>query len=112
MTRDAANLTHLFIAEGVCKMLKELDDLLGTAMRHHDLHNSDESRRILLRAFSKLEETGHIIMEIMVEETMHEQIALYQKTMRLLPRAKYAALMNMKHRTAEEETMLEALSPV
>ena len=112
MTRDAANLTHLFIAEGICKMIKELDDLLDKAMRYHDLHNSDESRRILLRTFSELEETGHIIMEIMVEETMHEQIVQYQKTMRLLPRAKYAALMNMKHRTIEEEIMFEALSPV
>lgn len=112
MTRDAANLTHLFIAEGICKTLKELNDLLGKAMQYHDLHNSDESRRILLRTFSELEEAGHIIMEIMVEETMHEQIALYRKTMRLLPCAKYAALMNMKHRTAEEETMLEVLSPV
>ena len=112
MTRKATDLVHIFILDGIAKVLKDIDSVLGSALQYHELHNSDESRRVLLKTFEKMEDIGHTLLEIMVEETLHEQIALYQKTIRLLPRAKYAALMNMKHRTAEEETMHEALSPV
>lgn len=112
MRPAAEKLVRVFILEGIAKIMKETDLVLTAAMMYHKLEQSDESLRLLLKTFIKIEENGHVLMEVMVEECLHEQITLFQRTLRLLPDVKYGVLAKLRHRTTEEQVMFESLSPV
>lgn len=112
MQPAAEKLAHIFILEGITKEMSQLNTVLGAVILYYQLNNSDESLRLLLQTIIKLEETGHALMEIMVEECMHNQIALFQETLNLLPSIKHSVLKKLQHRTTEEQLMFESLSPV
>ena len=112
MTHNAQQLTHVFILDGLLSILKELDKKIGNAMRTHEITKTDTSIRNIMRCLDELQECAPTLMEIMVEESLIEQIHIYQQSLDTIPTIEYQLLGQLKKPTPEERYMYIALSPL